>query len=158
MDEADEFIKKAKRKEYQDRYRLKNKDKIAQRQLENKDKIKEKSQKWYLKNKDIVIERSKKWALENKEKRQEIVRKNYLSKKYGLTLEQEIAMKLAQNNSCAICKIELLPRHKTHIDHCHKTGKVREILCNNCNVMLGHAKDSEDILKSALAYLEKHKI
>jgi hypothetical protein len=39
------------------------------------------------------------------------------------------------------------------VDHCHTTGAVRGILCHHCNLLLGHAKDAEDTLLSAVTYL-----
>ena len=42
-----------------------------------------------------------------------------------------------------------------HIDHCHKTGVVRGMLCGNCNFLLGHANDSPEILRKAADYLEE---
>ncbi len=42
------------------------------------------------------------------------------------------------------------------MDHCHTSGKVRESLCNQCNVLLGTASDDPDILREAIAYLERH--
>ena len=45
---------------------------------------------------------------------------------------------------------------KFHVDHDHKTGKVRALLCFNCNVMLGNSFDDPEILRRALLYLESH--
>ena len=111
---------------------------------------------YYLKNREKVIARSKKWAEENKERKQQIVRSSHIKRKYGITLEQEQEIKNAQNNQCPICKSGLGEGHKTHIDHCHTTGRVRGILCHACNVLLGHARESVDILQSAQAYLKKY--
>ena len=43
------------------------------------------------------------------------------------------------------------------VDHNHETGKIRALLCSECNQMLGKAKDSEETLLAAVAYLRKHK-
>jgi hypothetical protein len=51
-----------------------------------------------------------------------------------------------------ICKV----RPAEHVDHDHKTGKVREVLCFTCNVMLGQAQDDPALLVRAVAYLQKH--
>jgi hypothetical protein len=111
---------------------------------------------YYLKNRDKVMARSKKWAEENKEQKQRNARSSHIKKSYGITLEQEQDLKNKQDNKCPICKTELGIGHKTHIDHCHTTGKVRGILCHACNVLLGHARESVDILKSAQKYLKKY--
>lgn len=42
-----------------------------------------------------------------------------------------------------------------HVDHCHSTGKVRGLLCFNCNATLGHVKDNITVLKEAIKYLEE---
>lgn len=77
-----------------------------------------------------------------------------LKAKYGLTVEQRAAIFSAQGSCCAICKAtEPLGRHGWHIDHCHETKKVRGILCQRCNLMLGHAKDNAKVLSAAVAYL-----
>lgn len=62
-----------------------------------------------------------------------------------------------QKNKCGICGEELIHRKQTHIDHCHKTGTTRGLLCHNCNVGLGHFKDNQKLLELAWSYLEKHK-
>lgn len=60
-----------------------------------------------------------------------------------------------QNNVCAICfKSELTVRNKNlAVDHCHKTGIIRGLLCSNCNRAIGLLKDNVVIIKSALKYL-----
>lgn len=80
-------------------------------------------------------------------------------KKYGLSLEQLQSMFLAQKDECAICKI-----HKSNtgkktlmVDHCHSSNNIRELLCANCNVILGMCYDNEEILYNAILYLRKHK-
>ena len=56
---------------------------------------------------------------------------------------------------CQICK-QKDPRRSLAIDHCHDSGKVRGMLCDNCNKALGCFKDSIDNLKNAIEYLKKH--
>lgn len=75
-------------------------------------------------------------------------------KKYGLSVSEFEALKRKQRNSCRICKTEfgVAPRD-CHIDHCHKTGTVRGLLCPGCNVMLGYARENPAILRAAARYL-----
>lgn len=75
---------------------------------------------------------------------------------YGITEEEYQDMLEAQEHTCAICGTDKPGgRHKKfHIDHNHKTGKVRGLLCWPCNAGLGQFKDSYDNLHSALLYLE----
>jgi hypothetical protein len=75
---------------------------------------------------------------------------------YSLTNADYEQLKKEQNNSCAICKERLDDGFGTHVDHNHKTGLVRAVLCRKCNLLLGHAKDSTDILQSAIMYLNKY--
>jgi hypothetical protein len=80
---------------------------------------------------------------------------------YGITKIQYEIMLKQQNGVCKICKLpEKCIHHKTKkikqlaIDHCHKTGKIRGLLCNQCNRLLGYAKDSIELLESAIKYLK----
>ena len=63
------------------------------------------------------------------------------------------AMLMTQCGRCAIC--DEVPTHSLHVDHDHKSGKIRGLLCRNCNLMIGLAKDSRIILKSATHYLSE---
>ena len=76
-------------------------------------------------------------------------------KKYGLTEESYNQMWQDQNESCAICLTSEKGTRDWHVDHCHRTGVVRGILCHHCNLMLGNARDSEDILEAGMHYLQK---
>lgn len=76
-------------------------------------------------------------------------------KKYGLTLEQYEAMLASQGGTCAVCGGGPGYNRDYNIDHCHKTGRVRGILCISCNVILGHAKDDPARLDLLAAYLRK---
>lgn len=92
---------------------------------------------------------------ENKNKHKE----RYLKKKYNLTLEERSKLLKSQNNCCAICGYNKLENENKFpvIDHCHNTGKIRGILCANCNIGLGMFKDEIDLLEKAISYLSKIK-
>lgn len=65
----------------------------------------------------------------------------------------------AQDGKCGICEKELdFFAKDTCLDHDHDTNIVRGILCGRCNLGLGHMKDSVQVLRSAIAYLEKHEV
>jgi len=86
--------------------------------------------------------------------------KNELIKKYGITIDIYSQMLENQNNKCAICKSESSNTKLTnrfYVDHDHKTGKVRGLLCNNCNFALGHFSDNITILENAIKYLKGSK-
>jgi hypothetical protein len=73
---------------------------------------------------------------------------------YGLTLDSYNSMLLAQSNKCLICEIS--SERKLYVDHCHKSKKVRGLLCQPCNSILGFAKDQPWILQNAAEYLKRH--
>lgn len=83
-------------------------------------------------------------------------RKEYsLLKAYGLS-QQEYNTKLVQQNyACAICGSKSFNKALA-VDHCHNSGKIRELLCSYCNVGLGHFKDNPELLIKAADYLRKH--
>lgn len=84
-------------------------------------------------------------------------RSGWVKRAHGITLDQ-YEDKLAQQNSvCAICEVELFASGPlTHLDHCHKTGKLRAFLCTNCNRGLGQFKDNPTIIQNAIDYLNAH--
>jgi hypothetical protein len=73
---------------------------------------------------------------------------------YGLEPGQYAAMLAAQGHRCAICGTAEPGKRGFHVDHCHQTRIVRGILCHHCNLLIGHAKESEVILGSAIEYLK----
>lgn len=76
---------------------------------------------------------------------------------YGITLLDVLDKAKKQKNKCAICSIKLDPfSSTTHVDHDHKTGKVRDLLCHHCNTGLGMFKENPDLFKKAVRYLKKH--
>jgi len=85
-------------------------------------------------------------------------RRWHLKKHYGITLEQFDGMLKEQNNCCAICgstSIQGIQKTRMVVDHCHKTGKTRGLLCDLCNTALGKFKDSHETLTKAIEYLKK---
>lgn len=72
----------------------------------------------------------------------------------GLDSEKELVMAALENQTvCAICSKP--SRTRLHIDHNHKTGKYRGLLCSPCNIGLGHFKDSPSLLRKAIEYLKR---
>lgn len=133
----------------------------------NKEKCTESSKKWRLANPERARQSRLDYKKNNKEKTRatnKIYRENnkerlieksklYRLNLYNLTLDEYNLLIQEQQNKCAICRKE---SSKTlHIDHNHITGKVRGLLCNNCNRALGYLKDDAQILKSAIEYLKE---
>lgn len=90
-----------------------------------------------------------------KEKHPERLKNSDLKKCYGITIVEYNQMLLNQNDSCLICKV-----HKSNfkralsVDHDHKTGKIRGLLCAFCNTGLGYFKDNVEFLERAIKYLK----
>lgn len=86
-----------------------------------------------------------------------------LLKKRGITKEQFDHMVKNQNNKCAICKEPETCKdskrpgiRRLAIDHCHKTGKTRGLLCHKCNLLIAYAKESIDVFENAISYIRHH--
>ena len=78
-------------------------------------------------------------------------REQLLRGKYGIEPADYDAILARQGGRCAICGSE--PARLLHVDHCHRTGKVRGLLCSPCNTGLGHFKDDPERLNRAVVYL-----
>ena len=83
--------------------------------------------------------------------------KSQLKQRFGMTLEDYDRMLMEQNGKCFICDVHHTEavRGKLNVDHCHTSGKVRGLLCFNCNTALGKFKDDIELLEKAIAYLKK---
>ena len=125
--------------------------------------MKEYHAKWYAKHKEKRLKQIAKYVLgKPKEWIQAIGRKHHLKRRYNIT-PQEYETKLAsQDYKCTICGKDASDNIRgnkldpLHIDHCHTSGKLRDLLCHQCNSFLGHAKDNIEILQRAIDYLHKH--
>lgn len=80
-------------------------------------------------------------------------RRIHLKSKYGITPEQYEKMRTDQEFRCMICRKCEDEIGKLVIDHCHKSGKVRGLLCGNCNKLIGLAREDPRILRSAQFYV-----
>lgn len=78
---------------------------------------------------------------------------------YKMTITEFNELWVAQDGKCAICKASMSPRGRAKdavaVDHNHKTGAVRGLLCRGCNHGIGCLKDSPDVLRAACSYLEE---
>lgn len=73
---------------------------------------------------------------------------------YGITAADYSAMLLAQEGACAICK-KAPAKGRLHVDHDHKTDRVRGLLCGNCNRGIGIFRDDPALLGAASNYISK---
>lgn len=110
---------------------------------------------WAKDNQEIRSQKVKAYYEANKEEILEYKKNWHYLKRYNLTLEELLTMKVEQNSRCKICgKHESeTPRKSLCVDHDHTTGKVRGLLCESCNQGLGLFYDNPDNLKNALEYL-----
>jgi len=91
----------------------------------------------------------KEYKKRNKEAYRKVQKTYELRIKYGLSYENYEEMLKQQESKCAICQeVSLL-----HVDHCHKTNKIRGLLCQKCNIGIGLFKDNKEIIKRVLEYL-----
>lgn len=90
--------------------------------------------------------------------RKEKIREYNLKRDYGITVSDYNILFESQNYKCVICGSENSKgSHKHfHVDHDHKTGRVRGLLCFKCNSLLGQANDDCSILQNAIDYLKHH--
>ena len=77
-------------------------------------------------------------------------------KRYGVTSEEYQKMYNAQKGVCKICKNPCKTKQTLSIDHCHKTGKIRGLLCIKCNTALGMLNDNIEYFKEAIDYLNHY--
>jgi hypothetical protein len=111
----------------------------------------------------LFLDKKRKSKKSYKDKAEINNRNNWLYRNYRITPDKFELMLKNQNNVCAICKNNETRINKKlnliknlSVDHCHKTGKVRGLLCNNCNTSLGRFKDSIELLESAINYLKNN--
>lgn len=74
--------------------------------------------------------------------------------RYGVSQEWYDLRLIALGNRCALCG-DAPGQLGLVVDHCHETGKVRDLVCDRCNLMLGQAKDRPDVLRRGIDYLER---
>ena len=87
-------------------------------------------------------------------------RNRNLVNNYGITLEQYKTLFVSQNNVCKICKHPERSKRYVYlcVDHCHKTGRIRGLLCNRCNRAIGLLDDDYKRIKGILNYLIPHDV
>lgn len=130
----------------------------------NSEKGKTRAKRYWLTNKQKILERRRelyknlpKEELEKIKKRNENTR---LKSCYGITLEDYNNLLSKQKLKCAICGKNVLSNSKKflkfNIDHDHNTGKIRGLLCTNCNRALGFFKDDIELLDKAIQYLQQN--
>lgn len=122
----------------------------------SREKQAEISKRWRLNNPEKARAAVDRWNARNLEKVRVYSRNRRFLRDYGITIEQRDQLVLKQDSKCAICCETFgSGMRDVHVDHCHATGKIRAMLCNHCNNVLGRARDNPLILRQAAAYLER---
>ena len=172
---------KAKKKEYIDVYRKTPESQAKRRSWRERNKqiLKAKLAEWKEKNKDHLKEynrkrmadpkvrarkkeTTKKWIEANREHITRQTREYKFNKKYGINVDRYLLMIKQQGNICVCCekKFESVfkeaGKRSPCIDHCHKSGEIRQLLCSNCNTALGLVKESKKTLNNMLNYITQH--
>lgn len=106
---------------------------------------------------DAARAQNRAWYANNRDRAMANQRRNALRRIYGLTEEQYASMLAVQGGKCALCggcaSRSKAGRLQFRVDHCHKTGVVRGLLCAGCNTGLALLGDTPDSLRKALIYV-----
>lgn len=139
---------------------------------EKREEVIEKNREYRGRNKEELARKARERRAANPEKYREADRERwerrayyskryYLRYNYGITSEEYDAMLEAQGGVCAICKRPETGKHQSGntkslaVDHCHTTGKIRGLLCGDCNRAIGLFEDDVSRLGAAIAYLSR---
>lgn len=108
----------------------------------------------YRANRERLLTQNRAWRLANKARAEAFDRGSEL-RKWGMRAEGYERMLYAQDCACAICGATTPGGGRRHfsIDHCHKTGSIRGLLCGRCNTGLGMFRDNPAALRKAAEYL-----
>ena len=117
----------------------------------NRTKVNKQKKEYRQIHKTELVERDKEYYQTKKGKFNN--RKRRLRNKYEITIEAHRLIYILQNGKCAICK-QPTAYDKMSTDHDHQTGKVRGLLCHQCNIGLGNFKDNLKSLRNAVRYLK----
>jgi len=102
-----------------------------------------------------VVKESK---LRNPERTKKVAYKAHIKHMYGVDIKW-VEQRLKEHNyKCKICSTDMqLHTNTVAIDHCHKTGKVRDIVCKKCNSAMGQFNDDPELIAKAIDYLKETK-
>lgn len=109
----------------------------------------------YSSTEEVKIKR-KKYKSKYKKLNKHVERRYKLKSKYGLSPEDYDKLFIKQNGSCKICeKHQDSFKKKLCVDHDHKSGRVRGLLCDKCNLAIGHFNDDLNLILKAASYLKE---
>ena len=134
---------------------------------ENKERLQKYAKEYYLENKTELNKKAKKYRDANLHisisSEYSKFLEHYYQSKYGISYSEYEQMVITCGNKCQICNQEekIIDKRRGKlkrlaVDHCHETGKVRGLLCFQCNRAIGGFKDDIKLLESAIKYLKEH--
>lgn len=138
----------------------------------NRESLRLKARARYLANREEILRRSRIYNRKNADKRHRYAKRWYrehkdtthrdrMLKRFGITVADYEMLLKKQMGRCAICRTKApLPpyspaKKRFAVDHCHRTGRVRGILCGRCNSGVGQFRDSPNLMRAAARYLER---
>jgi Recombination endonuclease VII len=144
-----ERMRTAERKEYMKVYAAANGETLRENKRRyaeaNKEKIRESQKNWRVKHRDRIKA--------TYERNKTLNRLKMRARRVGISVAELVRLTEKQGDACAICRAPFGLQKNCHTDHCHRTGKVRGLLCSNCNRGLGCFRDDPKILRGAVKYL-----
>jgi hypothetical protein len=160
-------VTKEQKKKYQRKYRRDHKEEIqrskAKYHKEHAKQEKAQRKKYYWANKKRLNKRVNAWAKKNREENPGYYMTKHRKYKYGLLEEDYNRMVCEQGGRCYICgKLETVKSsgkrqriRELGVDHNHKTGKVRKLLCARCNSVIGFVDEDIMLVEKILSYLRE---
>lgn len=137
------------------KYRLANKERISRLQREwnvkNREKLRIQAAERRAKNPEYARQKARNWCRRHYDK----VRHQQLMIKFGISLDQYNEMAEKQGFKCSIClKHQSEMTRKLAVDHCHKTKRVRGLLCDPCNRGIALLKELPENMMRAIEHLK----
>lgn len=107
---------------------------------------------WRKKHRDKVYAWDKAWRQKNPDRVKQYYRSVDLKRHFGITVQEYDLLLEKQQGRCLICLS--IDDKKLAVDHDHKTGRIRGLLCQRCNTTLGRVEDSIELLERMISYLK----
>lgn len=132
-----------------------NREAQREKYKKHKDKYLPKMRQYYLDNCEKIKKYVREWTEKRTPAQKRLSGRKACLRQYGITLQDFILLEKKQGGCCAICRATKPGGVGTwHVDHNHKTGEIRELLCHHCNLGLGNFKDDAALLRIASEYVK----
>ena len=123
----------------------------------NHSKVRMIEKRYQTKNRIELNKKSRESLRKKRKKNPDFDRAYKLKYTYGITIDEFNKILKKQEGKCVICRTDKPNGRGFCVDHDHKTGKVRGILCHSCNTGIGSLKDSVELLEKAIKYLKPYR-